>query len=72
MDADPTNFSARTGSNVDALLDLAEAYSAKVLGRPLPHLISEYGTSFKNESDTYSPMHDWYILKGMSSSKSTV
>eukprot|EP00041_Stephanoeca_diplocostata_P022724 m.544628 g.544628 ORF g.544628 m.544628 type:complete len:670 (-) comp22139_c0_seq3:370-2379(-) len=62
---DQRNYTERTGSNVDALLDLAEAYSRSKWGRVLPHLVSEFGSSFKNSSFPYKPLHDWYVIRGV-------
>jgi len=55
MDSDPGDYSPRSGNNLDAVLDLNEAYSYNQLGRVLPQLVSEYGSSFKVNNFTYSP-----------------
>lgn len=65
MDTDPQNFTDRTGSNVDAILDLHEAYATATLGRVLPHSVSEYGSGFKTKGFGYRPAHDWMILRGV-------
>jgi len=67
MDSDPGDYSPRSGNNLDAVLDLNEAYSYNQLGRVLPQLVSEYGSSFKVNNFTYSPTHDWFILRGVNS-----
>lgn len=63
-----TADSFRSGSNMQAILDLHEAYSAarRHSGTPLPHLISEYGGGFKAKLTLpYLPVHDWHVLKGV-------
>eukprot|EP00912_Choanoflagellata_sp_UC4_P000351 UC4_evm2s216 len=65
MDKNPLDFSARSGNNVDAILDLHEGYTSSVIGKVLPHSISEFGTGFKSKSFSYSAVHDWYILRGV-------
>lgn len=47
----------RSGSRVEALLDLIETYGASQWGTPKPHAISEYGDVSHGwpEGDTYSP-----------------
>eukprot|EP00041_Stephanoeca_diplocostata_P031322 m.973483 g.973483 ORF g.973483 m.973483 type:complete len:657 (+) comp23935_c2_seq16:133-2103(+) len=62
---DQLNYTGRTGSNIDALLDLADAYSRATKGKVLPHLISEFGSGFKENGFAYHPLHDWYIIRGV-------
>jgi hypothetical protein len=47
-DLDVSSVAPRDPNNVEAILDLHEAASRNVTGRPLPHLVSEYGLSFSS------------------------
>ncbi|MDZ8117790.1 Ig-like domain-containing protein [Pontiella agarivorans] len=56
----------RSGSNVEALLDMIEHYSMLTLGEIKPFNISEYG-SLSVESDVpYDPKNDWVDVRSYS------
>lgn len=56
----------RTGSNVEATLDLLSQYTANTLGAPLPLVISEYGTQVHNMfNQPWSPERDGFVLNAM-------
>ncbi|GAB5379498.1 MAG: hypothetical protein Alis3KO_28940 [Aliiglaciecola sp.] len=56
----------RTGSNVEATLDLLRQYSSNTLGAPLPLVISEYGTQVHNMlNQPWSPERDGFVLDAM-------
>eukprot|EP00935_MAST-01C_sp_MAST-1C-sp1_P002191 g2191.t1 len=61
--ADPREYTPRTGNNVEAILDLIEAWSIKVLGHALPLVVSEYGSTEKQPTP-YSAQHNWFVLRG--------
>ena len=67
MDVNPADYHPRSGNNLDAVLDLSEAYTSARFGAPLSHLVSEYGSGFKAQGFPYRPLHDWYILRGVNS-----
>ncbi|MDV7185954.1 beta-agarase [Lutibacter sp. TH_r2] len=57
------NFTYRSGSNSEAILDLIEAYSYKKWGVVKPHLISEYGYTSKGmQGKPYSAESDGICL----------
>ncbi|SDX29502.1 hypothetical protein SAMN05444411_104137 [Lutibacter oricola] len=57
------NFTYRSGSNSEAILDLIEAYSYKKWGVVKPHLISEYGYTAKGmQGKPYSAASDGICL----------
>lgn len=57
------DFSYRSGSNAEAILDLIEAYSYKKWGIVKPHLISEYGYTAKGlQGKPYSATLDGTCL----------
>lgn len=68
---DETDVSWRTGSNLEAVLDLMEAYEQSTIGKVLPHLISEMGALWTGSGSndghhkvvTYFPRHDWQLLE---------
>ena len=55
----------RSGSNLEAVLDLQEAYALATINKVLPQLVSEYGSGFKVKGIKWSPVHDWWILRGV-------
>ncbi len=56
----------RTGSNVEATLDLLSQYTANTLGERLPLVISEYGTQVHNMfQQPWSPERDGFVLNAM-------
>lgn len=57
--------SHRTGSNVEAILDLQDAYGIQRHGRAMPLLLSEYGMGFKVSPVPFSTMADFQILRGV-------
>jgi len=57
--------SPRSGSNLDAILDMQETYSLAMTGRVLPALVSEHGSGFKRQPLRYEPLHDWYVIRGV-------
>ena len=64
-----SDYTAREVSNLAATLDLQEAATAAASGNgagsPLPVLISEYGAAFKDKTVRYSPAHDWWVLRSV-------
>ena len=66
-DAASADYLVRSGSNLEALLDLQEAYALATLDKVLPQLVSEYGSGFKVKGIKYSPVHDWWVLRGVNS-----
>lgn len=60
----------RSGSNLEALLDLIENHSLLVSGQVKPLIISEYGTTIPLDSElgmNYSQYRDWYSIRGINS-----
>lgn len=58
----------RFGSNIEAILDLVEASSHKLLGHVLPIVVSEYGATFQRGSQIagpYTTKRDWIILSNV-------
>jgi hypothetical protein len=66
-DAASSDYLVRSGSNLEAVLDLQEAYALATLNKVLPQLVSEYGSGFKVKGIEYSPVHDWWVLRGVNS-----
>lgn len=62
----------RDPNNLDAILDLHEAASLNVTGRRLPHVISEYGTSFKEEKLPYTPAYYFNIMQSVNAKMLTL
>lgn len=63
LDLNADHVAQRSPNNVDAILDLHEASSINVAGEYLPHVVSEYGTSFKPKTLPYTPVYYWNILR---------
>lgn len=54
----------RSGSNLEATLDMYEQYTTSLFGAPKPFIISEYGAQVHTLKDLpWSPLRDWYKLK---------
>ena len=64
-DEDSADYLVRSGSNLEAVLDLQEAYALATINKVLPQLVSEYGSGFKVKGIKWSPVHDWWILRGV-------
>jgi hypothetical protein len=64
-DDDSDNYLCRTGSYLDALIDLQESHSLATVKKVLPQLVSEYGSGFQVKGLNYSPVHDWWVLRGV-------
>ena len=64
----PANTQYRSGSNIEAILDLIEHYSMLALGEVKPFAISEYG-SFEpiTGGEPWSPETNWSDLRSFSS-----
>jgi hypothetical protein len=58
----------RTGSNLEAILDVVEAYSYIKWGKIKPIIISEHGyTDSEIEKTLYSPLRDWKSISSINS-----
>lgn len=57
----------RKGSNIEAILDMIEAYSFLKLGKVKPFSISEYGWFGPNMDGPWNPQRDWYNVRSYSS-----
>ena len=56
----------RSGSNMEAIMDIIEGYCAIKFGKPLPLLISEHGMTRKDWlTQAYSEERDWKILRSV-------
>ncbi|VGO12791.1 Beta-porphyranase A [Pontiella desulfatans] len=56
----------RSGSNVEALLDMVEHYSMLALGEVKPFNISEYGSLAVESGVPYNPTNDWVDVRSYS------
>lgn len=56
----------RSGSNVEALLDMVEHYSMIRLGEVKPFNISEFGSLSITNGIPYDPTHDWVDVRSYS------
>ncbi len=56
----------RSGSNVEALLDMIEHYSMLTLGEIKPFNISEFGSLSVTSDIPYDPRHDWVDVRSYS------
>ena len=57
----------RSGSNVEAILDMVEHYSMLKLGEVKPFNISEYGSLSITNGVPYDPKNDWVDVRSFSS-----
>lgn len=65
---DNSNHQFRSGSNVEAILDMIEQYSVISTGDAKPWVISEYGFySPHYKSTPYSKQEDWWNIRSFSS-----
>ena len=69
-DEDSADYLVRSGSNLEAVLDLQEAYALATINKVLPQLVSEYGSGFKVKGIKWSPVHDWQIPRGVNAAAS--
>ncbi|UXP31886.1 T9SS type A sorting domain-containing protein [Reichenbachiella agarivorans] len=53
----------RSGSNIEAIMDMIGHYSYLRLGEVKPFSVSEYGWLCKNCEGGYDPKEDWYNLR---------
>lgn len=56
----------RSGSNIEALLDMIEHYSILTLGEVKPFNISEYGSLAVESGVPYNPANDWVDVRSYS------
>ena len=67
---DEGTVSWRTGSNMDAILDLLENHAVVTVGKVLPHLVSEFGALWNDvamnnghsKRVVYFARHDWQLM----------
>ncbi len=64
--ADGTKKRFRKGSNLEATLDLLEAYTSSQFGAPKPLVVSEYGARIHVlEDEAWSPQRDGIQMRGI-------